>query len=150
MLNRTQKSSLAESFMKALVSIKEGSSNSESLKADFERKLYATTSKSIPKRAKKSVRSKKAIQLSKSTKVKAKPKTTVKTLRREALEDTFENRVIAQRKARKTGKFSLFAKKKKIDIADKVAKQREEREGKPKKIAKPKDPTKVRSRKPAI
>lgn len=150
MLNRTQKSSLAESFMKALVSIKEGSSNSKALKADFERKLYATTSKPIPKRAKKSVRSKKAIQLSKSTKVKAKPKTTAKKLKKEVLEDTFENKVIAQIKARKTGKLGLFAKKKKIDIADKVAKQREEREGKPKKIAKPQDPTKVRSVKPAI
>lgn len=64
--------------------------------------------------------------------------------------DSFENRVLAQRQERNGKKVRLLSKSKKEDIADKVAKQREEREKKPKKIAKPKDPTKVRSRKPAI
>lgn len=143
-MSNTQETSLADSFFKAFTAIKEGSSNREALKADFERKLFSVSGKPLNKGAKKPVKAKPVSQMKKTQKAKPKPKAKARPVKREAFEDTIENRVMAQREARKGGKIRLFAKKVKSDIADRVAKQRRERKAKDE-SKKPKDPKKVKS-----
>lgn len=140
-----QETSLAQSFVNVLASIRDGAGNSEALKADFKKKLYATSGKPLPSQSKKPVKAKPVSQMKKTQKTKAKPKAKARPVKREAFEDTIENRVMAQREARKGGKIRLFAKKVKSDIADRVAKQRRERKAKDE-TKKPKDPKKVKSR----